>query len=132
MKILTIGKQIRRRRKELKMSVDELARRIGKDRSTIYRYENGEIGNMPLEVLPHMVEALETTPQELLSSIIVANESLSKRAEKWFDATEGYEFSDDEMKIFYEMAKYFMHIRNTEDYEAHMTFLLAFFKQLNK
>lgn len=129
---MTIGKQIRKRRKELKMSVDELAKRLGKDRSTIYRYESGDISNMPIELLPPMIEALETTPQELLSSIIVANESLSKRAEKWFDATEGYEFSDDEMKFFYEMAKYFMRIRNTEDYEAHMTFLLAFSKQLNK
>lgn len=131
-KILTIGKQIRRRRKELKMSVDELARRIGKDRSTIYRYENGDIGNMPLEVLPHMVEALETTPQELLSSIITANESLSKRAEKWFDATEGYEFNDDEMKVFYEIANYLMKIRNDIDYEEKLSCLFTLFKQLNK
>ena len=33
------------------MSVDELARRIGKDRSTVYRYENGDISNMPIELL---------------------------------------------------------------------------------
>ena len=50
-----IGKQIRKRRKELKMSVDELARKIGKDRSTVYRYENGDIGNMPLELVAPMV-----------------------------------------------------------------------------
>ena len=129
---MSIGTQIRRRRKELKMSVDELARRIGKDRSTVYRYENGDIGNMPIEVLPHMIEALETTPQELLSSIVAANESLSKRAEKWFDATEGYEFSDDEMKVFYEMAKYLMSIRNNDNYEENLNCLFTLFKQLNK
>ena len=131
-KILTIGKQIRKRRKELKMSVDELARRIGKDRSTVYRYENGDIENMPLELLPPMMEALETTPQELLSSIVTSNEWLSNQAEKWFDATEGYEFSDAEMKLFYEVAKYFMKIRNREDYEENMNFLFTLFKQLNK
>ena len=129
---MTIGKQIRRRRKELKMTVDELAVKIGKDRSTIYRYENGDIGNMPLELLPTMVEALETTPQELLSSIITTNEWLSSRAEKWFDATEGYEFNDEETKLFYEIARYIMKIRDSEDYAENMNFLFTLFKQLNK
>lgn len=129
---VTIGKQIRKRRKELKMSVDELAKRLGKDRSTIYRYENGDIGNMPIELLLPMTEALETTPQELLSSIITSSEWLSDRAEKWFDATDGYEFNDEELKLFYQMAKYFIKIQNVSDYEERMDFLFAFFKQLNK
>ena len=129
---MSIGKQIRKRRKELKMSVDELARRIGKDRSTVYRYENGDFGNMPLELLSPMVEALETTPQELLSTIITSSEWLSSRAEKWFDATEGYEFNDEETKVFYEVAKYFMKIRNNEDYEEKVNSIFILFKQLNK
>lgn len=129
---MSIGKQIRKRRKELKMSVDELARRIGKDRSTVYRYENGDIGNMPLEMLPAMVEALETTPQELLSTIITTSEWLSSRAELWFDATEGYEFNDEEMKLFYEVAKYLMKVRGNEDYQENMNALFTLFKQLNK
>ena len=132
MKILTIGKQIRKRRKELKMSVDELAKRLGKDRSTVYRYENGDISNMPIEVLPPIIEALETTPQELLSTIVTSNEWLSKRAEEWFDATGGYEFSDDELKLFHEMAKYLMQNRNSEDFEDNLKFLFTLFKQLNK
>ena len=131
MKILNIGQQIRKRRKELKMSVDELARRVGKDRSTIYRYENGEIGNMPLELVSPMVEALKMTPQELLSFFVGKSEWLAERAE-CFAVTEGYEFSDDEVKVCSEMVKYLMSIRNTEDYEAHMAFLFTLFKQLNK
>lgn len=129
---MTIGKQIRKRRKELKMSVDELARRIGKDRSTVYRYENGEIGNMPIEVLPQMVEALETTPQELLSSIVTTNEWLSAQAEKWFEVTEGYEFNNEEMRLFYEVAKYLMQIRNDTDYEEKLNCLVTLFKQLRQ
>lgn len=129
---MTIGKQIRKRRKELKMSVDELARKIGKDRSTVYRYENGDISNMPIEMLPPMIEALETTPQELLSTIVTSNEWLSNRAESWFDTTEGYEFNDEEMKLFYEVAKYLMKIRNDIEYEENMNFLFMLFKQLNK
>ena len=130
-RMLNIGQRIRKRRKELKMSVDELARRVGKDRSTIYRYENGEIGNMPLELVAPMVEALEMSPQELLSFFVGKSEWLAERAE-CFATTDGYEFSDDEMKVCSEMVKYLMSIRNSEDYEAYLTFLFTLFKQLNK
>lgn len=128
---MTIGKQIRKRRKELKMSVDELARKIGKDRSTVYRYENGDIGNMPLELVAPMVEALKMTPQELLSFFVTKSEWLAEQVE-CFATTDGYEFNDDESKLFYEMAKYVLRIRNTDEYEENMTFLFTLFKQLNK
>ena len=130
-KILTLGKRIRARRKELKMSVDELAKRVGKDRSTIYRYENGEIGNMPLELVAPMVEALKMTPQELLSFFIAKSEWLAEQA-GCFAATEGYEFSDDEMQIFHEISKYLLLIRNDTDYEEKLNCLFTLFRQLNK
>ena len=129
---MIIGKRISARRKELKMSVDELARKLGKDRSTIYRYENGDIGNMPLDLLLPMTEALETTPQQLLSTLITSSEWLSERAEKWFEATDRYEFSDKEVKLFHIMGDYIISIQNSEDYEENIAFLFTLFKQLNK
>ena len=63
---MTIGQRIQARRKELKMSADELAKRIGKNRATVYRYEKGEIENMPLDVLEPIANALETTQQYLM------------------------------------------------------------------
>ena len=108
-----------------------MAKKVGKDRSTIYRYENGDIGNMPLELLPPMIEALEMTPKELLSFFVVKSEWLAKCA-GGFTATEDYEFNDDEMKLFYELSKYLMQIRNTEDYEETLNSLFTLFKQLNK
>jgi transcriptional regulator with XRE-family HTH domain len=63
---MTIGQRIKRRRKELRMTADELGAQLGKDRSTIYRYENGEIENMPLDVLEPIAQALQTTPQHLM------------------------------------------------------------------
>ena len=63
---MIIGKRIQQRRKELKMSADELARRLGKDRSTVYRYEKGDIENMPLDILEPIATALQTTPQYLM------------------------------------------------------------------
>lgn len=129
---MTIGKQIRKRRKELKMSVDELAKRLGKDRSTIYRYENGDISNMPIELLPPMIEALQTTPQELLSTIVTSNEWLTAQAEKWFEVTEGFEFNSEEFRVLYEVARYLMKIRDSEDYEENINGMMTLFKQLNK
>ena len=128
---MNIGKQIRKRRKELKMSVDELAQKVGKDRSTIYRYENGDIGNMPLEMVSPMVEALKMTPQELLSFFASKSGWLADRVE-CFSATEGYKFNDEETKLFHEVAKYLMKIRNGEDYEENISSLFTLFKQLNK
>lgn len=61
-----IGQRIKDRRKELRMSADELAKRLGKDRSTVYRYEKGEIENLPLDILEPIANALNTTPQYLM------------------------------------------------------------------
>lgn len=63
---MQIGQRISARRKELKMSADELAKKLGKDRSTIYRYEKGDIENLPLDILEPIAKALETTPQYLM------------------------------------------------------------------
>lgn len=61
-----VGKRIRERRKELGIGVLELANMIGRDRTTIYRYETGDISNMPIDLLKPLSEALETTPAFLL------------------------------------------------------------------
>ena len=63
---MNIGDRIKIRRKQLKMSADELAKRLGKDRSTVYRYEKGDIENLPLDILPPIAAALETTPEYLM------------------------------------------------------------------
>lgn len=63
---MNIGDRIKARRLELKMSMEELGKRIGKNRSTILRYEKGEIENLPLDVLEPIAAALHTTPQYLM------------------------------------------------------------------
>ena len=63
---MTIGDRIKNRRKFLQMSAEELAKRIGKDRSTVFRYEKGDIENLPLDILEPIAKALETTPQYLM------------------------------------------------------------------
>ena len=61
-----VGQRIKDLRKKYKMSVDELADKVGKSRATIYRYENGEIENAPYTVLVPFAKALNTTPTYLM------------------------------------------------------------------
>ena len=63
---MSIGERIKTKRKELHLSADELGRRLGKDRSTIYRYEKGDIENLPLDILEPIAIALNTTPSYLM------------------------------------------------------------------
>ena len=62
----SIGENIKKRRMELDMSVSDLAEKLGKNRATVYRYENGDIENMPSNVLVPIAKALHTTPAALL------------------------------------------------------------------
>lgn len=63
---MNIGQRIKQRRKELRISADKLGEAIGKDRSTIYRYEKGDIDKLPLDILVPISEVLHTTPQALM------------------------------------------------------------------
>lgn len=63
---MNTGDRIKQRRLELGLSADELALRIGKSRATIYRYENGDIENMPTPILEPLAKALYTTPAQLM------------------------------------------------------------------
>jgi transcriptional regulator with XRE-family HTH domain len=63
---MTIGERIRNRRKELGLTVDELAEKLGKNRATIYRYESNEIEKLPTTVLEPLADALGVTPGYLM------------------------------------------------------------------
>lgn len=63
---MNVGDRIKRRREELGMSVDDVAKRLGKHRSTIYRYESDEIDKFPTDVLESLSAVLMTTPAELM------------------------------------------------------------------
>lgn len=63
---MTVEKRIKNRRKDLNMSVEELAIKLNKNRATIYRYEKGDISNLPIDILEPLAKALDTTPQYLM------------------------------------------------------------------
>lgn len=60
-----IGARIRERRKELRLTLPQLAERMGVNKSTIIRYESYGIDPKKNYLIVSMAEALETTPEYL-------------------------------------------------------------------
>lgn len=75
-----IGIRIKNRRTELGISVDELAAKLGKNRATVYRYENNDIENMPLDVIGPLAKALDVSPAYLMGW---NDESKKASPEEW-------------------------------------------------
>lgn len=63
---MTIGERIKERRVALGLSVDEVAEKLGKNRATVYRYENEDISNLPISILGPLSQILQTTPAHLM------------------------------------------------------------------
>jgi len=63
---MSIGERIKARRLELGLSVDEVAKRLNRDRATVYRYESNEIENLPISILEPLAEILQTSPAYLM------------------------------------------------------------------
>lgn len=61
-----IGKKIRERRKELGMTLDELARSVGVSKQTIFRYEDRTIENIPIDKLHKIAGKLNVSMAYLL------------------------------------------------------------------
>lgn len=66
---MCISKRIKDRRQELGISVEELANRIDKNKATIYRYENGDIGKVPYDILGPLSEALDVSIAYLVGAV---------------------------------------------------------------
>ena len=61
-----IAMRIAERRKELGMSYQDLADATGMSKSTLQRYETGDIKNIPLHKLRTLASGLHTSPSELM------------------------------------------------------------------
>lgn len=63
---MTTGERIKQRRKQLGLSCEQLADRFGVSASTMYRYENGYIEKLPVQILAQIAKELGTTPAWLM------------------------------------------------------------------
>lgn len=75
---MTIGKRIKARRKALGLSAEALAQRLGKSPATIYRYENGDIEKLPVDLLAPLAELLHTSTAYLLGQDEPAADSAAR------------------------------------------------------
>ena len=64
---MTTGERMKSRRKQLGFSAEYVADKLGCSPSTIYRYENGDIEKMPLDVLDPLASILLVSPEYLLN-----------------------------------------------------------------
>ena len=63
---MNIGTRIKTKRKELGLSVDDVARMLDKDRATVYRYESNDIAKLPITVIEPLSRILDTSPSYLM------------------------------------------------------------------
>jgi transcriptional regulator with XRE-family HTH domain len=110
---MSVGQRIKHRRKELGISADKLGEIIGKNRATIFRYENGDIENMPLDVVEPIAKALLTTPQYLMgwdeeekTAAISGNGTMSEAKQKLFALAENC--SEEEAARLLQMMELFL------------------------
>lgn len=113
---MEIGNRIKARRLELKMSADSLAKLIGKDRSTVYRYESGGISKLSADMLEPLADALQTTPAYLIgldrteeseiASFISADGIQLRHMEEWNREVGHVTFTDEENREIINFAKY--------------------------
>ena len=60
------GARIKKQRKKLNLSVDELAAAVGKGPATIYRYERYDYDRIPPEIIPVLAKHLKVSTAYLL------------------------------------------------------------------
>ena len=91
---MRIGERIKQRRLELGYTADALAKMLNKNRATIYRYENGDIENMPIDVLEPLAKALNTTPAYLMGWTDSQQSIEPRTTEGYYDDPEAAEFAE--------------------------------------
>lgn len=113
---MSIGNRIKMMRTKQGLSIDELACKLSKNRTTIYRYESGDIENLPLGILDPLAEALNTTPAYLMGWEAPTHESEPIEHELhnlsiWNQEFEPNTFNQEEREKLMEYARFLLSIR---------------------
>lgn len=98
---MSVGANIKKRRKQLGINAETLAHKLGVSPTTIYRYENGGIEKVDSAKLVQIADALNTTPGFLMGWEESENEpskqnnieqalSSGKKADKWIMLTKWF------------------------------------------
>lgn len=63
---MTVGERMKYRRKELKVSAEQVAQQLQVSPATIYRYEKGDIEKVPSHILLKIADVLQISPAWLM------------------------------------------------------------------
>ena len=63
---MALKENLKKRRFELNLTLEEVAKRLNTSKPTIQRYESGVIDNVPFDKVEQLAEVLQTTPSWLL------------------------------------------------------------------
>lgn len=97
--IVNTGEIIKARRKELRMTQQQLADAIGTHKATISRYESGYIDKLPAETLTPIARALQCSPLFLIGvDPIPGEEELAKMYAEREEIIEAYEMAPESVR----------------------------------
>lgn len=63
---MNIGERLKQKRREKRLTLEQVGKLIGVSKQTVQRYESGEIINIPLTRLSEIARVLGTTPGYLM------------------------------------------------------------------
>ena len=89
-----IHERIKRLRKQNKLSVDEIVKKLNISRATYYRYESNEIEKLPLTILEPLTKILNTTPAYLMGWQEPHQENKSTQIEGYYVDPETAEYAE--------------------------------------
>lgn len=89
-----IHERIKRLRKQNKLSVDEIVKKLNISRATYYRYESNEIEKLPLTILEPLAKILNTTPAYLMGWQEPHQENKSTQTEGYYVYPETAEYAE--------------------------------------
>lgn len=77
---MILEERMRDRRKELDLTLADIAKAVGVSEATVQRWESGKIKNLRYERIPALAVALHTTPAYLMGWEDIPEETTSSKA----------------------------------------------------
>jgi len=103
---MRVGERIRTLRKAKGYTADDVARRLDVSRSTIFRYENGAIEKVPIDIILDLATILDTTPAQIMGW-----EPVAKQVVTFHERSKASDFPDhydtEDILIAKEYVKFF-------------------------
>lgn len=76
---MTIYERIKRRRKELGLTADQVAKALGVSRATVYRYESKDIEKIPFDTIQPLADVLQCSAEYLMGWDNASTEKLTTK-----------------------------------------------------